>query len=179
MGMGLIVTTVILMIMFMINKDQSISDAEIIERARGLGMVMADEVESSRDTLSSYEQEIEQSSVADDAQDDAQDDAYREETEPDTSKNDLSDTSTSETVNQVEISIVGGEYSDAVTQKLKKAGVIDDVDDFNEYLAVTGYDDLILPGTYTIPLGSDYDTVIGIITGNPENGSNSENAENE
>jgi hypothetical protein len=43
---------------------------------------------------------------------------------------------------------------------------------------VTGYDDLILPGTYTIPLGSDYDTVIGIITGNAENGSNIENGEN-
>ena len=69
-----------------------------------------------------------------------------------------------ETVEQAEITIVGGEYSDAVCKKLKKAGVIEDVDDFNKYLAKTGYDNLIQPGNYVIPISADYDEIIQIIT---------------
>lgn len=69
-----------------------------------------------------------------------------------------------EVIEQVEITIVGGEYSDAVCKKLKKAGVIDDVDAFNKYLSKKGYDNLIQPGTYVVPLGADYATVAKLIT---------------
>ena len=69
-----------------------------------------------------------------------------------------------ETVEQIELSIVGGEYSDDVCKKLKRAGLIDDSDDFNKYLSEGGYDSLIQPGTYIIPKDADYDTIIRLIT---------------
>ena len=49
-------------------------------------------------------------------------------------------------------------------KKLKRAGVIDDADDFNKYLSEGGYDSLIQPGTYIIPKDADYDTIIKMIT---------------
>ena len=64
----------------------------------------------------------------------------------------------------MELSIVGGEYSDIVSQKLYKAGLIDDAENFNKYLAKGGYDNLIQPGTYMIPMGADYQTIVSIIT---------------
>ena len=67
-------------------------------------------------------------------------------------------------VEQVELSIVGGEYSDIICEKLRKAGLIEDAEDFNKYLAQGGYDNQLQPGTYVIPKDADYDTIIKIIT---------------
>jgi hypothetical protein len=150
-------------------------------------MVMADDAASSRDTLSSTEPEIidltgqdipvDEEQTDDGAADDATDtddgaDDDMSDVEPDVSDADRTQSATQETLQQVEVSIVGGEYSDVVSEKLRKAGVIDDVEDFNRYLAETGSDNLIQPGTYLLPLGADYDTIIEIIT-------NRDDAENE
>ena len=80
------------------------------------------------------------------------------------SDNNEEDKTQPEVIEQVEITIVGGEYSDDVCKKLKKAGVIEDADDFNKYLAEGGFDNLIQPGNYVIPLDADYDTIIKLIT---------------
>jgi hypothetical protein len=199
MGIGLIVTTLILMITFSIHKTDAMSDEEIIERARALGMVTAEEAASSRNTLSTTDTTTDDTPDGDDVylpddtdtddgsytDDDYTDDGYTDDGYTDDGYTDDADTSyvddgtepdvaedepgTSDTVEQVEISIVGGEYSDVVSEKLRKAGVIDDVDDFNRYLAETGNDNLIQPGTYILPLGADYDTIINIITTKQEN----------
>lgn len=182
-GIGLIVTTVVMMIAFMMHKDQLLTDDEIRERAAELGMVMPEEVEG-RDTLSSINAqpetldaepaESEDASKEDLDSKDAVSDEESEQPETDKknsnkknqAKNDNSgnDKTEPEVIEQVELSIVGGEYSDIVSEKLYKAGLIEDAEDFNKYLADGGYDNLIQPGTYTIPVGADYDTIIKIIT---------------
>ena len=43
-GIGLIITTVVMALTFMLHKDDLISDDEIRERARALGMVMQEEI---------------------------------------------------------------------------------------------------------------------------------------
>jgi hypothetical protein len=171
MGVGLIVTTVILMIVFALQKEQPMSDEEIIERATALGMVMPEATDSSTlsspDSLTEDLSGQEQTDMTDEGADaEIETDAEEPSAEPEKSEN--TQTPKSETVQQVEISIVGGEYSDVVCEKLRKAGVIDDVEDFNKYLSENGYDNLIQPGTYTIPLGADYDTVVQIITAKDE-----------
>lgn len=173
MGVGIIVTTVVLMIIFSFHKQETLSDDQIRERAAALGMVMADEVSDSgklSDTLpdDTPDTASDQTSSIAETQDDNDKD-----NEKDNKKDDKKDTSDDksepkdndvETVEQIELSIVGGEYSDAVCKKLKRAGVIDDADDFNKYLSEGGYDSLIQPGTYIIPKDADYDTIIRLIT---------------
>lgn len=185
MGVGVIVTTVILMIIFSFHKQETLSDDQIRERAAALGMVMADEVSDSgklSDTLpddtpdtASDENEMDDRKTSDgdlnqnsnqnvgqtssaEAQDDKDNKKDTSDNKSETEKNDV------ETVEQVELSIVGGEYSDDVSKKLKRVGLIEDADDFNKYLSEGGYDSLIQPGTYVIPKGADYDTIIKMIT---------------
>ena len=57
-------------------------------------------------------------------------------------------------------------YSNAREKISNKAGIvwITFADDFNKYLAEGGYDNLIQPGNYVIPLDADYDTIIKLIT---------------
>lgn len=209
-GIGMIVTTVVLMIAFAVHKDQPLSDDEIRARAAELGMVMAEDVSAS-DKLSdnneesgqadgeqsaseeaadaetpkseaeaSKETKDEQPNAAKEAEKQEKDDPKdaaasgkfdknsSDKEQPDAEQSDEGqsdkDQPQTEVVEQVEITIVGGEYSDAVCKKLKKAGVIDDVEAFNKYLSKKGYDNLIQPGTYVVPLGADYATVAKLIT---------------
>lgn len=170
-GIGIIVTTVILMIAFAVHREQPLTDDEIKARATELGMVMPEDLPTS-DKLS----DTDVTAQPDDKQEDAQDDepetteadgAAKEETDEQTdpaASGEKEEKPETEVIEQAEISIVGGEYSDAVCKKLKKAGIIEDADDFNKYLAEGGFDNLIQPGNYVIPLGADYDTIVKIIT---------------
>lgn len=178
MGVGMIVTTVILMIVFSLHKNETLTDDEIRTRARALGMVEADAAGGSEKLSDPSEDE-----QTDPPQDDLTDTTPESKpadtkTQPDSTSDAKEKTQTqqdktsaseaakpeTETVEQVELSIVGGEYSDDVCKKLKRAGVIKDADDFNKYLSEGGYDSLIQPGTYIIPKDADYDTIIRLIT---------------
>lgn len=218
-GIGMIVTTVVLMIAFSVHKDQSLTDEEIMARAAELGMVMQ-ETQPTGDKLSDTQSPLSDDENSDDEYSDdknsndeksddgksdeiktsgtatnktettgtensevkadggeglqsLQTDAVDEEKKESSSKTSDSNDSEKEekktqeepeVVEQVEITIVGGEYSDAVCRKLKKAGVIENVDDFNKYLTKGGYDNLIQPGNYVIPLDADYKTIVKLIT---------------
>ena len=186
-GIGIIITTIVLMIAFSIHKQQPLTDDEIRERAAELGMVMPEslstgdklsdtealtqEEESSEavgDTEAAVQKEESSKAVGDSEEkssetgntDKAQADEQQEADNPKEEK----DEPQKEVIEQVEITIVGGEYSDAVCKKLKKAGIIEDSDDFNKYLSKGGYDNLIQPGNYKIPLDAEYDEIIKIIT---------------
>ena len=194
-GIGLIITTIVMALTFMLHKDDLISDDEVRERARALGMVMQEEA-GGRDTLlnndgmqpnASQGEKNDVGSGADALSASAQqegDDAGRTGDEKEAAdkraagqeasdqeasdkkdrKTDDKNEPTVDVGEEVELSIVGGEYSDIVSQKLFKAGLIDDAEAFNKYLAKGGYDNLIQPGTYTIPVGSNYKTIVSIIT---------------
>ena len=191
-GIGMIVTTMILMIAFAVHKEQPLTDDEIRARASELGMIMPEDV-SAGDKLSGQKvsgpavEEPLTGTLSEDRTDNTEktdktdktdtgdasaslkDDADDVKSEEGTAKSDQPEDDTAgqpqtEVIEQVEITIVGGEYSDAVCRKLKKAGVIEDVEDFNKYLAKKGYDNLIQPGNYVIPLGADYETVAKLIT---------------
>lgn len=184
MGIGVIITTLILMIAFHLHQDDLLTDAQICERAEQLGMVMPEELpehDKLSDQVPEAEPQTEQKEPAADALTDEKADAAdkvsqkkEDQKQAEEPAADASDTKNDETktdkkpkkevVEQVELSIVGGEYSADVCKKLKDAGLIDNVEDFNRYLSDGGYDSLIQPGTYVIPVGADYDTIIRLIT---------------
>ncbi len=166
------------MIVFSLHKNETLTDDEIRTRARALGMVEADAAGGSEKLSDPSEND-----QTDPPQDDLTDTTPESKpadtkTQPDSTSDAKEKTQTqqdrtsaseaakpeTETVEQVELSIVGGEYSDDVCKKLKRAGVIKDADDFNKYLSEGGYDSLIQPGTYIIPKDADYDTIIRLIT---------------
>ena len=181
-GIGVIITTVVLTIAFSIQKNKQITDEEIRERAAALGMVMPNEIPE-RDTLANAEankeaaQEKEfvqeEMTVTDESEPADKEPVSKADSATKTEKTTSEKTVTEKTkkskadktvVEQVELSIVGGEYSDIICEKLRKAGLIEDAEDFNKYLAKSGYDNQLQPGTYVIPKGADYDTIIKIIT---------------
>lgn len=62
------------------------------------------------------------------------------------------------------ITISGGEDSRVVANNLKKAGIIDDEIDFNNYLESNKYDRYIMNGSYNIQKGASYDEIVHTIT---------------
>lgn len=71
---------------------------------------------------------------------------------------------TEDAVETVPFTIVGGEGSNTVGNKLQQAGLVDNGSRFNRYLEDNNYDNVIQPGTYSIPKGSTYEEVAQIIT---------------
>ena len=164
------------------------SDEEIIARAEELGMVMkADAEKEDKKTLADLEdpnaEETDDKTLQEDAKENPTEDQTEDtKQEADNTKADQKqdtaekseeqtqkDTGSKEhqkveVIEKVEVTIVPGEYSDKVSKKLLKAGLIDDAEIFNKYLAEKNYDNLIQPGNYEIPKGSDYDAIINIIT---------------
>lgn len=65
----------------------------------------------------------------------------------------------------VEVDLTGLVSSEQVSRLLAQAGIIGDENDFNNYLAVHGYDVKIWPKAYTLTKGSDYETIAKIICG--------------
>ena len=164
-GIGLIITTIVMALAFMLHKDELISDEEVRRRAEALGMVMPEET-GGRDTLLNNDSaspdalNVPQSAQSVSAQQDAEkkqdnksdsnadDNRKNDQKEEDQKKDDdqKEDQETNDDQPEqgedeaVELSIVGGEYSDIVSQKLYKAGLIEDADEFNKYLAEGGFD---------------------------------------
>lgn len=58
----------------------------------------------------------------------------------------------------------GGLLSSSVARELKKAGIIDDADAFDDYLEESGYGRKIIAGNYKIPKNASYEQIAKIIT---------------
>ncbi len=177
MGIGIIGTTLLLMILFSFQGNDTISDEEIMIRAASLGMVSAGAI-TDTEKLSDAAEPDTSEALDEKSSEDTAYDTTEETTKEDAAGDDIDDANKSpanksdepstETVEQVKLSIVAGEYSDEICKKLKRAGVIDNAKDFNAYLAKMGADSQILPGTYTLKKGADYDEILRIITEKPE-----------
>ena len=163
LGLGIIFAVIIMMIGFHDNK-QSMSDTEIIEKAKTLGMVeaknisgtVADEYNSEKtdssatnSDASSQKAETEQDSQMQDSQT-AQEDTQQEAAQP-------AADAKQETV----------EPQDAcrtIAEKLKALNLVDDAEQFRIYMGQKGADHFIADGEHVIPQGASYDDIITILT---------------
>ncbi len=170
LGIGIVITTIILTICNSFN-GKEISDAEIIERARALGMVMEGEAGSS--VLDVLEEESEGTSESEGASESPQDtqaaqqpdDAQEGSTSPDTPSADNVPTGTPEGQPETYTLVINaGAVCRQLCDELQANGVITDSESLRKYLGDNGYAKEIHPGSYEIPYGSSNEEIAAILS---------------
>ena len=181
LGLGIIFAVIIMMIGFHGNK-QSMSDTEIIEKAKTLGMVeaknisgtVADEYNSEKTGSSaansddsSQKAETEQDSQMQDSQT-AQEDTQQEDTQQEAAQ--PAADAKQETVEPQDavttytISVTSQDTCRTIAEKLKALNLVDDAEQFRIYMGQKGADHFIADGEHVIPQGASYDDIITIQT---------------
>lgn len=173
LGIGILVTTIILTIAG--HNRNNISDEEIKRRAEKLGMVMKEEqtlfpeknteatkaeentteARTETKTESSTEKETE---ITTQTPTEPETEATTEApTEPETEAPTEPETEASQPQYiTATITITRGMYSEAVSQAMQNAGLIDNWVDFNNYLSANGYSESLQTGSYTMNSGMSY-----------------------
>lgn len=83
---------------------------------------------------------------------------------PQTAEPDDEDTS-SAAADTMQLTISGGSGSYTVSRKLEEAGLVEDAQEFDDFLCDNGYSKRLRAGTFQIPVGASWEEIAGIITG--------------
>lgn len=145
LGIGICVTTVILIIAFAFTNN-NISDEEIINRAKKLGMV-----EANTSTISEAKANT---TIDNNSSDNNSSDTNGNAVSSNNISNNESETITNNTTdNDVVFTINDGESSRVVIERLQDMGIINDAYSFNKYVNDRGIDNLLQNGTFKIRKG--------------------------
>lgn len=188
LGIGMVVTVLILGLAPGKPGDSAMTDAQIIARAKELGMVerkvlsdtVQPEVEDEENDVSDADEEpetldesiephtqaIEDTDDGGEIQTPEEQQAAAQPEEPSAEDGDgqmegVSDSGTE----TVRVEIVHGDSSNTACRKLKEAGLISDEAAYNSFLCENGYDKSILANTYEIPVGMSESEIAALITG--------------
>ena len=177
LGIGIICTAIIMGIALSGNKRETLTDAEIIERARLLGMVMEEEAKEPaedeeppkvRGPLNEKKEEKQEEKLEDspEPQENGEDDSDTP-SEPEGNDDQTPDSQPQEDdmLGTVQFEIKSGEFSDVISQKLFEIGLLADATAFNQYLTQKGADDSLRVGVYQIPKSATDDEIIQILQG--------------
>ena len=164
LGIGVLVTTIILTIAH--HAQRKMSDADIIERAKELGMVMEE------DTLFDDSETKENQTTTQDStteQGTTQEPTTKEPvTEEATTKEPVTEEPTTQkptgNLKTVTFTVTDGMYSEAVTDILYKAGIITNKAEFNSFLEKNGYSRIIQNGKHTVNSSMSYEEIAKVIT---------------
>lgn len=183
LGIGIIVTTLLLMIAFAVRKD-SISDEEVMKRAAELGMIMPEDHSLFTKDTETEEPQVQgaEKKQPEDFEDD--DSLHKPETNvgsdpaPETNENsgDTPDAADSDIPGQSDpqddengnpsdrtgfyrISVKRGDVCRTVCEDLAANGVIDDAEALRKHLSEVGYASSISVGEYDIPYGGTFDEI--------------------
>lgn len=173
LGIGILVTTVILSLAGVGRKDMT--DEEVVKRAKELGMVEStllsdlpdqtktDEVRPTEPEISLQPEtsEPEESASTPETPVAPEETPVAPEETPVSPEDGNPDIPAGETVTLV---IGRGESSTTVSKNLKKAGIVEDAAAFDRFLCNNGYDKKIITGTYEIPYGASEEEIAKIIT---------------
>lgn len=193
LGIGIVITTIVLIVAFR-NRNQQMSDAEIIARAHELGMIETSMFGNDNKESTNIEEQqnettegIVETAGTDFIENITEDTESQEsealtenvtekeiERETETASESTSgyETATEEKVTQIsyaegeEIFVVFENISTATqaTTMLFEAGVIDSEESFNVYLAVNGLTTRIREGTFSFKKGMTFDEIAAVIT---------------
>ena len=178
LGIGIIITTIILTISYSGRKSE-LTDEEIIQRAEELGMVMEEdslfpfenkEKESETESIAGTEQ-TETENIAETEQQNETEDIAGMQKQPETE--DMKETQQPETVAGTEevktyrLTILPGEVAQNISNILEENGVIEDGYSFRKYLAEVGYTTLLKVGEYEIPYGASHEEIYQILKEGP------------
>lgn len=146
LGIGIFVTALFFGITG--NSGEALTDAQIRERALGLGMVDGNSVVLSELKNDIYETEVVPSEKA-----------------QSTEKQQPTEEEPSEEQQMVTFEIRKGAGSDTVSRNLEAVGLIDDAAAFDKYLCDNGYSRRLRIGTYELLMGMKEEEIAKIITG--------------
>lgn len=176
LGMGIIVTTIIMTVSCVVHNN-NLSDQEIIEKAKKLGMVMAESQTESEDNLFGNNKESSDSGDDSEMESDSETQSETEtELESQTQKTEdsqLKEPETQETESQdtiyIEITqyilhVNTGDTPRMIATELYENGMIDSASAFRKYLGDNGYAGKLRTGTYTITKGMSYEEIAQMIT---------------
>ena len=176
LGVGIICTAILMGIALSGNKKEKLTDTEIIERAKLLGMVMADESSEAGGTdaegqdAKSKNQPGQNAEAKDPSKQDTEDpsetgteskDKDVGESQPSKESGDKAPSGTD--AGMVEFEIGERDHSEDVSRKLFEAGLIEDASDFNQYMIEKKMDDHLQTGKYQIPKGATKDEILELI----------------
>lgn len=183
LGIGIIVSTIILMVSFS-TRNEEISDQEVIERAEALGMMFPEEnifgnTETEVDTEVSTEVGTEistENSVenvgANNAEavdhNDTEENSSEEISNSAGTVTDTSDENVADSQdNKFVLSITYGDSCRMVCEKLQVGGVIENSEELRTYLYNVGYAQSIVVGDYEVPYGASYEEIHRILAEGP------------
>lgn len=176
LGIGIAVTALVLALAG--GGKESLTDEEIIARAKELGMVesvtlsqLADD-ETSEDVSENDGVSEESSSEATEETLDAES-SEESDSEENTSESTSevtseanSESQTSEVIDEYVIVEVGaGDGSDTVSRRLEALGMVEDAQMYDDFLCANGYDKILQTGTHEIPRTADWDMIAEILAG--------------
>jgi hypothetical protein len=179
LGIGIVLTTLILSIG---NTKEKLSDQEIIKRAKALGMEMKEtsniNLDKVLDSIKPSGTPTLQPSLTPAAEPTAsptlEPTATPEPTvTPEPTKEptaqptptEISEVNEDQEGNtEISFTIAKGMSSDRVAKLLVEAGLIENADEFNQYIMKAGKASVISVGTYSLPKGASYDDIIKEIT---------------
>ncbi len=189
LGVGIVVTSLILGIGFGSRKE-ALSNEEIKDRARALGMVEESSITVAEAAVQQEEEAVDDPELLNDVdaelKDDAADKADAEtevsatpevSSEPEVSAGATAETDnetapgatpkagddTAETREIVDITINPGEGSYAISRKLEQSGLIDDASEYDAYLCDNGYHTKLRAGVHKIPMGSTREEIAKLL----------------
>ena len=176
-GLGLgIIFAVIIMMIGIHNHGSSMSDSEIIERAKELGMGSA--AETATESLDNTEntQTTEASKAADsglndtqstentDSESDTATDAVQPDTQTSQESGEQGDSGNADIPTTFTITVSPGDTCRMIAERLQAAGLVDDSEKFRIYMGQKGVDHLIKNGDHVIPVGASYDEIVNLLT---------------
>ena len=173
MGFGIIVTSLIFLIAIAVKEPFQTPKATVPEESTTEETTVAEEQKKDKDDETDVKKEKDTSEKTEDENTPDVETAVDEQGNTTTIENipggepvitERVTDGSGETQETITVTIVGGEGSNAVGSKLQQAGIVDSGNRFNNYLEDNNYDNVIQPGTYTIPKGSTYEEVAEIIT---------------
>lgn len=184
LGIGIMVTTVVLAISFA-KHGNTMSDAEIIARAKELGMVMredagghtlkedpdAGDLDGDGQQSPAADGDVQAPSAEGDQGQQAPSvggDQDQQAPIADGNQDQQAPTADGDqgqqtTVTQHEFTVERGDSSNMVSQRLAQMGLVDNADAFNHYMTENSFDSRLLPGKVMIPEGSTYEEIANIL----------------
>lgn len=187
LGIGIAVTAAVLMLAG--GNKESLTDEEIIARAKELGMVesvtlsqlSSENEETSQDVSEEVSEEVSQGDSEEISEEESQ--VSSEENTSEEASEEVSETEPSEEVSEevseepsqnptsevideyVIIEVGAGDGSDTVSVKLEAAGMVEDAQMYDDFLCANGYDKILQTGVHEIPRTADWDMIAEILAG--------------
>ncbi len=190
LGLGIIFAVFIMMVGYR-NHGSSMSDSEIIEKAKALGMVETEDssgMKNDKKTDNKTDKKSDKKTDTSEPDTTIADTSAAEDTQTGTDNTDadnIAGTADADTTAPSDVAATDSAASDAaqpqqnttftvtvgsgdtcwmIAERLQAGGIIDDAEKFRAYMGQKGVDHFIADGSHEIPYGASYDDIINILT---------------